>query len=135
MGVVNYSMHRSFLIWATVLGGLAVMLGAFGAHGLKALVPPESVEAFRTGVTYQMYHVLALLSISLIYRDLSPPALVWAGVMFIIGIFLFSGSLYLLTFLKIQGVTSLLWLGIVTPIGGVFFIAGWASFLYAVIKR
>ncbi|KAG4069237.1 hypothetical protein HA402_012090 [Bradysia odoriphaga] len=127
-------MHKSFLVWAAVLGALAVILGAFGAHKLKELVPPETVSTFQTGVTYQFYHVFALIATGILFAHLPGSQLVWAGRCFIIGIILFSGSLYALTLLKATGNVGLRGIGIVTPIGGVFFIAGWISLLAGILK-
>ncbi|MBN8862928.1 MAG: DUF423 domain-containing protein [Sphingobacteriales bacterium] len=120
-------MHKRFLTWGALLAGLAVALGAFGAHGLKKLVPPETVATFETGVKYQMYHALALLLAGLIAERLASVWLKRAAWCFLIGILLFSGSLYLLTALKATDSVGLGGLGIITPIGGVFFIAGWIS--------
>jgi uncharacterized membrane protein YgdD (TMEM256/DUF423 family) len=120
-------MHKRFLTWGALLAGLAVALGAFGAHGLKKLVPAETVATFETGVKYQMYHALALLLAGLIAERLASVWLKRAAWCFLIGILLFSGSLYLLTALKATDSVGLGGLGIITPIGGVFFIAGWIS--------
>ncbi|HEU4555372.1 MAG TPA: DUF423 domain-containing protein [Chitinophaga sp.] len=128
-------MHKGFLVWAAMLGALAVILGAFGAHKLKELVPPESVSTFQTGVTYQFYHVFALLAVGILYAHIPSPQLVWAGRCFIIGIVLFSGSLYFLTILKMTNTVGLRNIGIITPIGGLVFIAGWISLLLAVLKK
>ncbi|MBC9931942.1 DUF423 domain-containing protein [Chitinophaga qingshengii] len=127
-------MHKGFLVWAAVLGALAVILGAFGAHKLKELVPPETVSTFQTGVTYQFYHVFALLATGILFAYAPGSQLEWAGRCFIIGIFLFSGSLYLLTMLKATGNVGLRGIGIITPIGGVVFIAGWISLLLGILK-
>lgn len=127
-------MHKSFLVWAAVLGALAVILGAFGAHKLKELVPLETVSTFQTGVTYQFYHVFALLATGILFAQLPGSQLEWAGRCFIIGILLFSGSLYLLTVLKMTGNVGLRGIGILTPIGGVFFIAGWICLLSGILK-
>ncbi|WP_291911384.1 DUF423 domain-containing protein [Chitinophaga sp. CB10] len=127
-------MHKSFLVWAAALGALAVILGAFGAHKLKELVPPETVGTFQTGVTYQFYHVFALLVTGILFAHAPGAQLLWAGRCFITGIFLFSGSLYLLTMMKATETVGLSKLGIITPIGGVFFIVGWVLLLLAVLK-
>jgi uncharacterized membrane protein YgdD (TMEM256/DUF423 family) len=128
-------MHKGFLVWASVLGGLAVTLGAFGAHKLKELVPPETVSTFQTGVTYQFYHVFALLAIAILYAQFPGSLLQWAGRCFIIGIILFSGSLYAMTLLKMTSEVGFGKIGIVTPIGGLFFIAGWVCLLLSVLKK
>jgi uncharacterized membrane protein YgdD (TMEM256/DUF423 family) len=104
---------------------LAVALGAFGAHALRARVSADLLAVFETGVRYQMYHALALLGLSLAWTRWSMSHLTAAGYLFIAGIVLFSGSLYLLT------LTGARWWGAVTPLGGVAFLAGWITLLLA----
>lgn len=128
-------MHKSFLVWAALLGGLSVILGAFGAHKLKELVPMETVSTFQTGVTYQFYHVFALLAVGILYAHIPSPHLVWAGRFFLIGILLFSGSLYALTLLKATETVGLRGIGAITPLGGLFFIAGWVALLLGVLRK
>lgn len=128
-------MHKTFLIWAALLGALAVILGAFGAHKLKELVPPETVSTFQTGVTYQFYHVFALLAVGILYAHAPGPQLVWAGRLFLVGILLFSGSLYVLTLLKATDTVGLRGIGAITPIGGLAFIAGWVMLLLGILKK
>ncbi|RPD41564.1 DUF423 domain-containing protein [Chitinophaga barathri] len=128
-------MHKTFLIWAALLGALAVILGAFGAHKLKELVPPETVSTFQTGVTYQFYHVFALLAVGILYAHTPGPQLVWAGRLFLAGILLFSGSLYVLTLLKATETVGLRGIGAITPIGGLAFIAGWVCLLLGILKK
>ncbi|HMR93048.1 MAG TPA: DUF423 domain-containing protein [Chitinophagaceae bacterium] len=128
-------MHKSFLSAGALLGGLAVALGAFGAHKLKELVPAESVSSFQTGVQYQMYHALALLLAGMLWSQYRSASLKWAGNCFIAGIVLFSGSLYLLTALKATGQVGLKGIGIITPFGGLFFIAGWLLLLLAIVRK
>jgi uncharacterized membrane protein YgdD (TMEM256/DUF423 family) len=128
-------MHKLFLALGTFLAGLGVVLGAFGAHGLKKLVGPETVNTYQTGVQYQMYHAFALLIVALLYERLQSNLLNYAGALFIAGIVLFSGSLYLLASLKAMNKVGLSWVGPITPIGGLFFIAGWVCLLIAVLKK
>lgn len=128
-------MHKSFLVIGAVMGALAVVLGAFGAHGLKKIVPAESVATFQTGVQYQMYHALALILAAIVFERAGNNMMQWAGNNFIIGTLLFSGSLYALTAMKATGKVGLEGIGIITPIGGLFFIAGWVFFLLAVLKK
>lgn len=125
-------MHRGFLKTAAILGALSVILGAFGAHGLKKYVPAETISTFETGVRYQFYHVFALLAAGILYQALKAKWVRLAGYGFIIGIILFSGSLYLLTLMKATETVGLNSIGIITPFGGLFFIAGWLSLAYAV---
>ena len=122
-------MNRNFLSIAALLGALCVALGAFAAHKLRDIVHPDTVAIFETGVRYQFYHVFALLFVALLSEKISNKWMIWAGNCFITGIILFSGSLYALTALKIAENTHLTLVGIATPLGGIFFIAGWL-FLY-----
>lgn len=128
-------MHRLFLIIGSILGALSVALGAFGAHSLKKIVSPEAVSTFETGVRYQFYHTFALLLIAVLYEKFSSKWLVWAGNSFIIGIILFCGSLYILTLLNATNSVGLRKIGIITPFGGLFFIAGWLFLMWAVSRK
>ncbi|MDZ4795263.1 MAG: DUF423 domain-containing protein [Bacteroidota bacterium] len=129
-------MHKNYIVAATVFAGLAVALGAFGAHGLERITADEKIlHGFQTGVQYQLYHALALLAVALLYEQLPSNWMKWTGNCFIAGILLFSGSLYLLTFFKIQGSTAVKFAGPITPLGGLFFIAGWLCFLIAALKK
>jgi uncharacterized membrane protein YgdD (TMEM256/DUF423 family) len=129
-------MHNKYLRWAALLGGTGVAIGAFGAHGLKKLTSdPVILNGFETGVKYQIYHALALLGLA-IFMDRNPlNRLRWAANCFIAGIFFFSGSLYGLTFLKINESSYADWLGPVTPLGGVILLLGWAYIVAATIIR
>ena len=106
-----------------VSAGMAVALGAFGAHGLRAMVTPEMLAVFETGARYQMYHALALVAIGLAFARLEGRTVAAAAWLFVAGTVLFSGSLYVLT------LTGTRWWGAVTPLGGVAFLAGWALLL------
>lgn len=129
-------MHKNYLIAAAIFGGSAVALGAFGAHGLEGITKDEKiVHIFQTGVQYQMYHALALLAIGILWEKFSNSRMKWSANCFIIGIILFSGSLYLLTFLKLQESNAVKFVGPITPLGGVFLITGWLFLLMAVIKK
>jgi uncharacterized membrane protein YgdD (TMEM256/DUF423 family) len=113
-------MKRNFIVIAAVMAALAVILGAFGAHALKARLTADQLQTFEVGVRYHFYHAFALLLTGILYKEFSGKLLVWAGNLFIAGTVLFSGSLYLLS--NIEGLKKL---GMITPIGGVCFIAGW----------
>ena len=129
-------MHKNYLIVAAFFGGLAVALGAFGAHGLERITTDEKIlHGFQTGVQYQMYHALTLLAIAMMYEKFQNKWIKWAANCIITGIILFSGSLYLLTFLKIEDSSAVKFAGPVTPLGGIFFIAGWLFLLVAAIKN
>ena len=122
-------MGRRFLSLASIAGGLAVILGAFGAHSLKGRLDPAHMEVFDVAVRYHMYHALALLGLAALLS--SRPAdrfLHAAGWLFLAGMVLFSGSLYLLT------LTGLHALGMITPVGGLAFIAGWLSLTLAACR-
>ena len=112
-------MKSGWLVVGAVAGGLGVMLGAFGAHGLKTRVPAELLAVFETGVRYQMYHALALVAVGLLALRAPSGWLTAAGWLFLVGIAIFSGTLYLMTF------TGARWLGAITPLGGLSLIAGW----------
>lgn len=120
-------MTQIFVSVAAFLGGLSVVAGAFGSHALREKVSERSLEIFETGARYQMYHALALVLIALLLsRAESPqPLLIASGWLFIIGIVIFSGSLYALS------LTGIKVLGAITPIGGVAFIAGWGMLAVA----
>ena len=114
-------MAKLFITLGSLSGMLAVMLGAFGAHALRARLDDYAMGVFETAVQYHFYHSLALLAVGIV--ALSQPQTVLlksSGWLFLIGILVFSGSLYLL------GVTGIRWLGAVTPLGGLAFIGGWA---------
>lgn len=128
-------MQKIFLLIGTILAGLAVALGAFGAHGLKRLVDAETVGIYQTGVQYQMYHALALLALGILGDRISNQFLGYAGFLFIAGIVLFSGSLYLIASLKAMNKVVVPAVGIMTPVGGLLFIVGWIMLLIAVVKK
>lgn len=129
-------MHKQYLVFAAVFAGLAVAFGAFGAHGLEQLTTDEKVlHGFRTGVQYQMYHALGLLAIGILFDKFTVKWMKWAANSFIAGIFLFSGSLYLLTFLKIQESSAVRFIGPITPLGGLLFIAGWLFLVLAFLQK
>lgn len=128
-------MHKFHLILGTFLAGAGVVLGAFGAHGLKQLVPPETVTTYQTGVQYQMYHAFALLVVGVLADRLNNSLLNWAGIFFLLGIILFSGSLYLMASLKAMNKVGISGIGLITPIGGLMFIVGWILLLIAIIKK
>lgn len=113
-------MTKFFLALGAFLAGLAVVLGAFGAHTLETRVTPERLDVFETGVRYHMYHALALLFVSWAAHQWPSWQITGAGYLFLAGILIFSGSLYLLV------LTDTPWLGAITPIGGLAFISGWA---------
>ena len=127
-------MYKPALIAGSFLAALAVILGAFGAHALAMILPDKQLAIFDVGVRYQFYHSLALLITGITYQALPLKSLRLAATFFIIGIILFSGSLYAMTLLSTTGF-SLGPVGIVTPIGGLFFIVGWIFYLTGIIRN
>ena len=128
-------MYKTYLILGTFLSGLAVALGAFGAHGLKKLVGPETVATYQTGVQYQMWHALALIVVAMLYERWHSSLFGYSAISFITGIILFSGSLYLIASMKAMNKVTPTAVGILTPIGGLFFILGWVLLLIAIVRK
>ena len=132
-------MHRKILIGGLLFSLFSVALGAFGAHALKALVTPDKLGVFETGVRYQFMHGMALIALS-IYGSQNHAKLgeqkgiEWAFIFFISGIIFFSGSLYLLVLATILNGTWSNFVGPITPLGGLFFMLGWISWLRVVFK-
>ena len=124
-----------FLIIGTILAGLAVALGAFGAHGLKKIVDADTVAIYQTGVQYQMYHALALLAVGILADRVQNGIINYAGFLFIAGIVFFSGSLYLIASLKAMNKEISTGVGLMTPVGGMLFICGWILLLFALLKK
>ena len=120
---------RRTLALAGLLLALATACGAFGAHGLKGHLPPDRLEVYETAVRYHFFNALGLLGIGLAMRIADGPFLRWAAVLVAVGVVLFSGSLYALTF----GAPR--WMGAVTPVGGVSLIAAWVVFAVGFLRR
>jgi len=120
---------KLFLILGGINAALVVMLGAFGAHGLKARMTAEMLAVYQTGVHYHLFHALGLLAVGIVALHIVDSVyLKWAGWLMLVGIILFSGSLYVLS------LSGLRWLGMVTPFGGLAFIAAWIVFVIAIAK-
>ncbi|MBW3694308.1 DUF423 domain-containing protein [Vibrio sp. T187] len=123
---------KYLLMLAGISGGIAVVLGAFAAHALKAQLPEYLLGVFETGVQYQFLHTLAILACGILLQlKVSPKAQKYffiAAICFIIGILCFSGSLYALA------LTGIKWFGPVTPLGGLLFIIGWGMFSFAALN-
>jgi uncharacterized membrane protein YgdD (TMEM256/DUF423 family) len=128
-------MHKSFFSLGALFGALAVVLGAFGAHGLKKMVSADAIAVFQTGVQYQMYHALALLITGMLHERLQNRLIKWAGYLFCVGILFFSGSLYVIGLMNAAQNTVPVLIGILTPVGGLVFIVGWVCLLTAVITK
>jgi uncharacterized membrane protein YgdD (TMEM256/DUF423 family) len=121
---------KTLLAINTVLAGCAVLLGAFAAHGLKQHLSSDAIHIFQTGVRYMMWHSIAGLCFGLFcyHQPTQLPQPQWPGIFFIVGICLFSGSLFALS------LTSVSWFGAITPLGGLCFVAGWIGFLLNILK-
>ena len=120
---------KVFLMLGGINAALVVLLGAFGAHGLKERLTAEMLAVYQTGVHYHLFHALGLLAVGLVALHLPASAyLKWSGWLMLAGIVLFSGSLYVLS------ISGLRWLGMVTPLGGLSFILAWVLFVIAVLK-
>jgi uncharacterized membrane protein YgdD (TMEM256/DUF423 family) len=123
------STAKLFLILGGINAALVVMLGAFGVHGLKAKLTAEMLAVYQTGVHYHLFHALGLLAVGLVATQIADSIyLKWSGWLMVVGIILFSGSLYVLS------VSGLRWLGAVTPFGGFSFIVAWVLFVIAILK-
>ena len=125
-------MYRKILLWGIGFATIAVLLGAFGAHALKAILTPEKLLSYETGVRYQLIHALALIGLS-IYGQQNQSnhflnkGIEWAAHFFIVGCFLFCGSIYGLALLSVIHPSWSFILGPITPMGGLAFMLGWAS--------
>jgi uncharacterized membrane protein YgdD (TMEM256/DUF423 family) len=122
------TLDRLFLMLGAVSGLIAVGAGAFGAHALRARLTPELLGVFETGARYQMYHALALVVAAWVVSRWPESLAAWAGWLFLAGTIVFSGSLYALA------LTGVRWLGAVTPLGGLCFLAGWLCLALAAAR-
>lgn len=126
-------MYKQAIVAGAFFAMLAVMLGAFGAHALKEKLAADMLQVFETGVRYQFYHSFALLATGVIYFSFPAKSVKMATASFVIGILLFSGSLYAMALMSMNGM-SIGKLGIITPVGGAFFIIGWMQLLVGVMR-
>lgn len=122
-------MSKTILMTASVFLALAVAIGAFGAHGLKSHISTEMLQVYKTGVEYHFYHALGLLLVGVLAYIMPSVYLKWSAIFLSAGIILFSGSLYVLA------ISGIKWLGAITPLGGLSFIAGWIMLFIAVWKK
>ena len=118
-----------YLVVAATSAMLAVVLGAFAAHGLKSTLSESMFSVFQTGVQYQFIHSIGIILLVLLYRQQAQVTLVWSAGFMLAGIVLFSGSLYALALTEIR------WFGPITPVGGLCFIIGWATLVVAALKN
>jgi uncharacterized membrane protein YgdD (TMEM256/DUF423 family) len=126
---------KKIILLSTILGFTAVILGALGAHALKSVLSEQALDSYLTGVRYQMYHALFLLGVAAVQQHLDPLWMnrgVWLA---LIGVILFSGSIYLLSTREITALTHIGFLGPITPIGGLLLISSWISIGIASSKK
>jgi uncharacterized membrane protein YgdD (TMEM256/DUF423 family) len=133
-------MHRKIILWGLVLALLSVLFGAFGAHALKSLVEPDKVTIFETGVRYQFMHGLALIILSIFSQQNSSSqpfdkGIIGVAQFFLFGCLFFCGSLYLLTLQPLVGFNFSRIVGPITPLGGLLFMLGWASWIRLIWKH
>jgi len=119
-------MERMFFVVGSLFAFVGVAAGAFGAHGLKSHLSAEMLSVFEVGVRYQMYHAFALIAAAWAQSKWPSALVIAGGWLFVVGTILFSGSLYLLS------ITGMRWLGMITPLGGVAFLAGWVCLAWSV---
>ncbi|MGV8136167.1 MAG: DUF423 domain-containing protein [Mangrovibacterium sp.] len=122
-------MNKSILLTGSVFLALAVITGAFGAHALKARLADSMMQIYKTAVEYHFYHALGLLFVGILSVQFPSGLINWSGICLIMGIVLFSGSLYVIA------LTGIRWIGVITPIGGISFIAGWLLLFFSIWKN
>ncbi len=123
--------NKKITVLAAIMGTLTIIIGAFGAHGLKEIVSEKTITSFETGVRYQMYHVIVILIIGF-SAFIDQKTQKWVSRFFMVGILLFSGSIYLIVMKDIFFINTKI-LSIATPIGGLFLIIGWLRLTYGII--
>ena len=133
-GFLFQDMKKKIILFGTAFACTAVILGAMGAHGVKALIHPEQLETYETAVRYQLYHAFALLFLAAFAEKLHAKYIKYSFISFVLGIFFFSGSLYLLSLRTILAIENYKWLGPITPFGGLCFMIGWVSFFVAALN-
>lgn len=128
-------MQRFLLFSGTLLAAIGVILGAFGAHALKAKLTAEQLHVFQTGIHYHFYHAIGIIIAGMLLYKIESPLVNYSGIAFIVGIIFFSGSLYLLSTSSITGLDNYRSiLGPITPLGGLSFILGWVFLAVAIFK-
>lgn len=128
-------MHRKLFRIAALLMALAVAFGAFGAHLLKRLLTPALLEGYQTAVHYQMIHAIGIFIVGFLFNYYQHKKILLSAQFFLVGILLFSGSIYTRVILSFADITSLGLFNLVTPLGGIFFIAGWIWLLFSIQEK
>ena len=122
-------MGKTIISAGAIFMALAVAIGAFGAHALESLLTADQLQTYNSGVEYHFYHALGLLLVGIISSHAPSKQLKWSALLLGLGIILFSGSLYVLA------VSGIRWIGAITPVGGISFIAGWVMLFVAIRKK
>ncbi len=128
-------MQRTFFRIAAILAMISVILGAFGAHALKEHISEQSLASFQTATTYMMNHAIAIFIVGKLYRHYKKKSIIWSGNFFVMGIVMFSGSIYLSIVLKYLGYDKITLVNIITPVGGLMFILGWLMLFISIPTR
>lgn len=126
-------MKRRFLAAGALMALLATVFGALGAHAFKPQLSPDQLESFKTATQYQFYHALALIAVGIISAHWQDKFMLWSGYLFLSGILIFSGSIYVLSTQEISHIRAP-FLGPFTPVGGLCFMAGWISFIISLFR-
>jgi len=127
-------MNKQIILTASFFGFVAVVLGAFGAHGLEGKISDYHIGTWKTANQYHFFHTLALLFLSTFSRAKNA-SIRLSFLAFTLGIILFSGSLYLLSVRSLIGMEGWSWLGPITPVGGVCFMVGWSGLFVAAVRN
>jgi uncharacterized membrane protein YgdD (TMEM256/DUF423 family) len=128
-------MQRTFFRIAAILAMISVILGAFGAHVMKDQISEQSLASFQTATAYMMSHAIALFIVGNLYRHYKKKSMIWSGNLFVMGIIVFSGSIYLRIALSYMGYRKLDIINIITPLGGLMFILGWVMLFVSIPPR
>jgi uncharacterized membrane protein YgdD (TMEM256/DUF423 family) len=128
-------MQRTFFRTASIFAMASVILGAFGAHALKEFLSEQSLTSFQTATTYMMTHAIALFIVGMMYRHYKKKTMIWSGNFFVMGIIMFSGSIYLRIMLSYLGYEKLVIVNGITPFGGLMFIFGWLMMFVSIPPR
>jgi uncharacterized membrane protein YgdD (TMEM256/DUF423 family) len=128
-------MQRTFFRTASIFAMVSVIFGAFGAHALKEFLSEQSLTSFQTATTYMMTHAIALFIVGMMYRHYKKKTMIWSGNFFVMGIIMFSGSIYLRIALSYLGYEKLTIVNSITPFGGLMFILGWLMMFVSIPPR
>lgn len=126
---------KPFILITAIFGAISIILGAFGAHALKELISADQLTGYKTAVQYHQIHTLAMFMTGLLYVHKPSKLIKWVFYGFVIGIILFSGSIYLLACKDLLGIQNTSWLGPITPMGGLVFIISWLGIGIAGFKK